>query len=249
MTKSDIDYYGGCSCHTLAPCAFCTNLTSLEANAFAKGGMDGLLKFIELRDGEGPFHLLWDTETTGRPVDYRDHTHPDTPRLVELAAVLCHDDSTIVEELYAIVKPDGWVISEEVSKIHGITQEHAEQVGEPAWRVLWKFDRMAARAHFMGAHNHSFDRLIMKGEHHRLGVPHKFRHARRMCTMNAGTGICRLPKPSGKGLKWPTLQELHTHLFGEAFEGAHGAHADMMAMMRCYFHMHHNNLFPPPKVA
>lgn len=35
--------------------------------------------------------------------------------------------------------------------------------------------------------------------------------------------------------KWPTLQELHTFLFGVGFEGAHDALVDVRACAKCYW--------------
>jgi hypothetical protein len=48
-----------------------------------------------------------------------------------------------------------------------------------------------------------------------------------LCTKQLSTEYCNLPgKYAGKP-KWPTLQELHTHLFGKGFDGAHDALADV----------------------
>jgi DNA polymerase III epsilon subunit-like protein len=46
----------------------------------------------------------------------------------------------------------------------------------------------------------------------------------------------KLPGKYGR-YKWPKLAELHQVLFGEPFEGAHGALADARACMRCYFRL------------
>ncbi|HUV85413.1 MAG TPA: hypothetical protein VMV86_06875, partial [Methanosarcinales archaeon] len=53
------------------------------------------------------------------------------------------------------------------------------------------------------------------------------------CTMLEGTDICKIP--SFRGNKWPTLKELHKHLFNEDFEDAHDALADVEATRRCYY--------------
>lgn len=43
----------GCSCHNMAPCSFCMELSEGEANAYSNGGMDGLRKYLrERRDQE-----------------------------------------------------------------------------------------------------------------------------------------------------------------------------------------------------
>ena len=54
----------------------------------------------------------------------------------------------------------------------------------------------------------------------------------RICTMQSSTDYCALP---GKfGYKWPKLQELHQRLFGNRFEEAHDAAADISATYRCF---------------
>jgi len=48
---------------------------------------------------------------------------------------------------------------------------------------------------------------------------------------------CKIPKASGRGYKWPTLNELHLQLFQEEFTGSHNAGADVEACARCYFEL------------
>jgi len=48
---------------------------------------------------------------------------------------------------------------------------------------------------------------------------------------------CKIPKSSGYGYKWPTLNELHLQLFQEEFTGSHNAGADVEACARCYFEL------------
>ena len=61
------------------------------------------------------------------------------------------------------------------------------------------------------------------------------------CTMIRSTDYCQLPGRYGK-YKWPKLEELHFKLFGESFEGAHDALADIRATMRCYYEMEKRGL-------
>ena len=50
--------------------------------------------------------------------------------------------------------------------------------------------------------------------------------------MQASTNYCRLPGPYG--YKWPKLSELHIKLFGEDFDEAHNASADINATEKCF---------------
>ena len=54
------------------------------------------------------------------------------------------------------------------------------------------------------------------------------------CTMKMSTNYCKLP--GGKqGFKSPKLSELHQVMFGEGFENAHDALADVRATVRCFW--------------
>ena len=49
------------------------------------------------------------------------------------------------------------------------------------------------------------------------------------CTMKTTTKICALPR-----CKWPTLKELHFHLFQETPSNLHNSMIDVWACLRCY---------------
>ena len=56
-----------------------------------------------------------------------------------------------------------------------------------------------------------------------------------LCTMQASTDYCKIPGPYG--YKWPKLSELHMKLFGEYFEEAHDAAADINATVKCFWEL------------
>ena len=55
------------------------------------------------------------------------------------------------------------------------------------------------------------------------------------CTMKSSTNYCKLP--GKKGFKSPRLAELHQILFGEGFDNAHNALADVEATARCFWEL------------
>jgi DNA polymerase III epsilon subunit-like protein len=56
--------------------------------------------------------------------------------------------------------------------------------------------------------------------------------------MLLSTDLCRLPsKNSFKSYKWPRLQELHFHLFGNNFDGAHNSETDSYICAKCFFEL------------
>jgi len=70
--------------------------------------------------------MPFDTETSGIPIWKEPSESECQPHLVQLAAILVEPDSReIKQEIDVIIKPDGWIIPDEVAEIHGITTERA----------------------------------------------------------------------------------------------------------------------------
>ena len=85
------------------------------------------------------------------------------------------------------------------------------------------------------AHNMAFDSKIVGAEFLRTFGSNPMNGKRKLCTMETSTDILKLP--GYYGYKWPKLDELHRSLFGEGFEGAHDALADIRATSRCFWEM------------
>jgi DNA polymerase III epsilon subunit-like protein len=189
--------------------------------------------------------LIFDTESTGLPVDEKDPFHyPEYwPRLVQLAWILS-DDDTIIEEQSFIIAPEGFTIPRSASEIHGITTERAKEEGRPLQEVLKIFSETLGKAEVIVGHNVGFDRSVVTAEFARakqnapiLGLPFH-------CTMKGTTDLCKIEgKIKGRNYKWPSLTELHTHLFEEPFTDAHDAREDVRACFRCYCELKKQGLF------
>jgi DNA polymerase-3 subunit epsilon len=180
--------------------------------------------------------IVFDTETTGKANFKRPADDPSQPRIVQLGAILYDEEKRVVAEMNLLVKPDGWAIPKEASDIHGITTERAERYGLPIKTVIMLFIVLCRRAQLSVAHNRPFDKLMVEAELIRLGFTKELEEWRAMagfCTMEATTPILRLPGPYG--FKWPKLQEAYVHFFGEEFDGAHDAMADVRACGRVYY--------------
>lgn len=183
--------------------------------------------------------LIFDTETTGK-LDFKlDLMDPSQPRVVQLAALLCDMDGTVVAEMCTLIKPDGWVIEPEAQAVHGHSLEKCDDLGIPMTEALTQFNVLKAQAKGRVAHSLSFDKRMMAREANIYGVSHDSEGLHSFCTMLLGTDLCQLP-PAGafrRGYKWPTLDELHQFLFGKSFEGAHDAMGDARACKDCFFEM------------
>jgi DNA polymerase III subunit epsilon len=182
-------------------------------------------------------YLFFDTETTGLP---RHSKAPITelsnwPRVVQLAWLLYDEQQSLLGEGNVIIRPSGFEIPIQAARIHGITQRRGLEQGIPLADALAAFDEALAQAEVLVAHNISFDEKVLGAEYLRIGVQNPLSPKRTLCTKEAGTPVCRLPSAYGLGYKWPSLDELHEHLFHEAVIDAHDAAVDIAATARCFW--------------
>ena len=56
-------------------------------------------------------------------------------------------------------------------------------------------------------------------------------------TMKESGEYCQISGGRGGGFKWPSLTQLHEKLFGEDFDAAHNASADVEATTRCFLEL------------
>lgn len=190
--------------------------------------------------------LAFDTETTG--------IRPGLDKIVQLAYIL-HNTSTGVNELEAnlLCRPDGWTIPQEASNVHGITTEHALEHGINAESVLAMFKLALESADAVVGHNVTFDKNFVNSVA-TVNWPETFD------TMTLNIDVCQVPlserqlaaqqrhtlpdgtfswQPDGGWPKFksPNLTETYSHYFGETFDGAHDALADVRATLAVYLKM------------
>lgn len=183
-------------------------------------------------------YLFFDTETTGLPRNYNAPIEDidNWPRLVQIAWIIYDEQGNKQEGFNYIIKPDGFIIPEESSKIHGITDKMAREKGIPLDEALAKFAKYVRDSKLLVAHNMSFDEKIMGAEFLRREIKHELFDTVRFCTMLESAEFCQLPGRFGD-YKWPKLQELHIKLFNKGFKNAHDALVDVEATARCFFEL------------
>lgn len=182
-------------------------------------------------------YLFFDTETTGLPKNWK---APVTnlnnwPRLVQLAYIFYDNRGNKLSEGDYIIKPDGFVIPEDASRVHGISTEMANLKGKSLIIVLKEFQSLVNEADYLVAHNMSFDEKIIGAELLRTGMPESLQAKNRICTMKSTTSFCAINGPYG--YKWPKLSELHFKLFNTGFEEAHNAAVDINATAKCFWEL------------
>lgn len=180
-------------------------------------------------------YLFFDTETTGLPSNWKSPISDSNnwPRLVQIAWLIFDVEGNRVDAQEFIIKPEGFTIPENASKIHGISTSIAMDKGSDLNYVLNIFNEEIDRANTLVAHNINFDSKIIGAEMYRKNIYTNFNNKHSICTMEASTNFCRIP--GNYSYKWPKLSELHMKLFGKDFEEAHNASADIEATARCFW--------------
>lgn len=182
-------------------------------------------------------YLFFDTETTGLPVRWKAPvTDLDNwPRLVQLAWIQFDEQGGETGAGNYIIQPEGFVIPEESSLIHGISTERALKEGESLSLILEKFNNAMNDAQTLVAHNMGFDEKIIGAEFLRTKISSSLDTIDKICTMEGTKEFCAIP--GQYGLKWPRLSELHQKLFGTDFLEAHNAENDIRATAKCFWEL------------
>ena len=182
-------------------------------------------------------YLFFDTETTGLPKNYKAPVSDlnNWPRLVQLAYLYYDKSGNKISEGNFIIKPDGFTIPAEASKVHGISTERALQEGQSIIPVLQHFTELVKEADYLVAHNMSFDEKIVGAEFLRNGMSNSIQFKNKICTMQKTTNFCAIE--GQYGYKWPKLSELHYKLFKKNFKEAHNASVDITATAKCFWEL------------
>jgi DNA polymerase III epsilon subunit-like protein len=192
-------------------------------------------------------YLVLDCETSGlfdfaQPADA-----PGQPRLASLALVFLDDTLAAGRIVHHFIRPDGWTMSPEVTAINGLTTEFLMEHGKPIKEVLAEYSGHVLCGAVVVAFNAQFDTKVLRGELRRAGLPDLFEATRNICVMRACAPVCRVPKKTGSGYKFPKLAEACT-FFGITNTGAHSALGDALAAAEILRHLAKANLLPAPEV-
>ncbi len=188
--------------------------------------------------------IIFDTETTGLPKAYRKSALEERnnwPDLVSISWQIFDQGRLEVKEHF-IIRPNGWIVSDESAKFHKITHDMAERVGRPLEEVLKKFKHECRRADRLVAHNMAFDSNVMINAYKwRLSddVVTWWPYKKEFCTMLASMNELKIPAKyptAEQPFKWPGLDELYRATFAEeAPADAHSADRDVEVLQKIYF--------------
>lgn len=203
--------------------------------------------------------LIYDVETTGllncKHLPNLDIYGTDAyPYITQLSWVK-YDvlANRVIDAFDSYVKlPDHVVVPEKVSEITGITAEFCQKHGRDIVPVLFHFYQAVISSNLLVGHNTEFDKNMVQIEVHRNltklrvydpAIANMFRidwligrGIRHHCTMLTNIERCNIRPPgwNRKDAKWPSLSELHNHLFQNVPENMHNSLFDVMACMRCF---------------
>ena len=170
--------------------------------------------------------VLFDTETTGL-LKPSANSVDDQPEIVELYCVMIDDEFNPIGEFESFFKPR-IPITEELTKIHGITNEMVADAPSFSDKAL-DLAKFFTGTDCLVAHNLPFDRSMLANELIRcdklINVPWPRLH---VCTVEMAMPIEQ---------RRMSLSNLHKYATGAPHEGAHRAKADVHALVRCYHWM------------
>lgn len=184
--------------------------------------------------------LFFDTETTGLPNNYHAPISAvqNWPRMVQLAFLVYNEDGSLDSKHNYIIKPEGYVIPSEATRIHRITTQQALVEGQDLMRVLSLFHQAISESVILIGHNVEFDKAIVGAEFIRKKIDPKALLSRRsFCTMKDKNVVSFCKIPGKFGFKWPTLEELYFRLFNEQIKDAHDASIDIESTANCFFEL------------
>lgn len=193
-------------------------------------------------------YMLIDTETSGlfdfsKPADAEGQ-----PRLAELAMILVHPEAEERAEHHFLVKPEGWELSPAMEAINGLTHERLMEQGVSVSLALDAYIGLVDGGYIVVAHNAQYDTKIMRGELRRAGIDDRFERTPNICTMRSLIDVCKIPKKSGSGFKFPKFSEAYKHFFDKEIEGQHTALGDCRALSEIFTIMLAQNLLAEPAV-
>ncbi len=176
---------------------------------------------------------VWDTETTGFPV--REGTLDQQPYIIQFASITGEMNRNWeyreVSREDIMIKPH-ISIPFAASQVHGIYDK--DLIDKLSFdHHLDTILKILNTAEVVIGHNTEYDEGVLGYELERYGRKGEYTPMKTLCTMRGSTDYCKL---TGRGMAWkpPKLSELHRHLFGEYFEWAHDAMADVEATTRSF---------------
>lgn len=134
-----------------------------------------------------PLLCVFDTETTGLPPFKPITMSAEWPHMIQFACML-YEKGNLVRSWCTFIKPDGFIIPEEATKVNHITNEMA-QCGMTISEWCDEFSTILSSVHTLVAHNMMFDNNIIQSELYRakqFDLLEQFKQTHKECSMMMG---------------------------------------------------------------
>ena len=204
-------------------------------------------------------YLSEDTETTGLPNFRAGDDDPSQPRMCQIALILFElvgiapaIEAKELARYEGLVRPDGWEIGPDTTRVHGLTTELCRKLGEPIDQVLKLYAQCLSECDEVVGFNPAFDERILRIERHRTGLD-RFPE-RPVLNLNPPcTELCRLAPTDAmmatgrKTWKSAKLREAVKVLLGRDHDRAHDAMADARANVDLVVYLANRGKLPGAK--
>ena len=169
--------------------------------------------------------MVFDTETTDL-ITTSARTLDKQPHVIEFYGRLVDDMTGELKDELTFLCDPGVALSADVQRITGLKDEDLK--GKPDFASqLPAVQALLAKADCVVAHNLSYDKQMLEFEAQRAKQPIVWPQ-RLICTVESTEHLC--------GFRL-SLTALHEWLFQQAFDGAHRAKSDVLALTACYLEL------------
>lgn len=189
--------------------------------------------------------IVFDTETNGlipKNMDIVTDNLEFLPYIVQLSYILFDTNSMkiLVKHDFIIKLPEDVQISEKCVEVHGISKQISTIQGISIIDALSNFQICLKQAQVVIGHNINFDinMITVESLRNKMSVRKEFLNTINYCTMKRTVNLCKIiaiNKNNEEYYKYPTLTQLHEHLFAETPLGTHNSMADVFICLRCYY--------------
>jgi DNA polymerase-3 subunit alpha len=186
--------------------------------------------------------FIFDIETNGLPkfqvntTNKRKRDFPipslleayDSARIVSIAWIIIDTNKNIIQQEYYIIKPDNFIIPDEVVNIHGITTDYATQHGIDIHEMFFRLNKVLEKINKIISYNIQFDINVLKSE--------MIRYNQNLNLIDTKFCQCAmlLAQKYMHSSFYPKLSAAYHYLFNEPIQDAHNAMGDTITCYKVY---------------
>ena len=189
--------------------------------------------------------LVFDTETTGLPKTMNKNVLKAElhlwPQIVQFSYIIFDTTNNEIIQIEDHIILVSIPISDESTKIHGITNEISLKNGKTIDKIINKFVFDMNCVDVVIGHNLQFDLNMVESECLRneswKNIDFILNYNKYFCTMLNNIELCGIKRIDKKGKtynKYPSLSELHQYLYGIIPNNLHNSLHDILICLRCF---------------